>query len=337
VANPAYNIVAGNNGVMVPLTKSSMTNASSYGIETGEDGSLFTDGLIGTVLAYDSGAQGWSTSYRVFPGWWDNDFAVGIADPHLVVSSAGVVWPGAKIEGTEHVDGIMNTPKGNPKTITIGVKDKDVAEYTAATILNVTFVTWLEQGSGAAVPGDSIRLGTIGSGQQMMAYRGTIKFDLQNYDAWGLGNEVHTIIKDENGGLKAYYLNNWSWVIDDVTFAAKLVGLAPLNAASGPALELNILSSIEDSALPTVTKLHQNYPNPFNPTTTIKFDLASNSNVKLNVYNYNGQLVKSLVNGQMNAGYHSVNFDASNLSAGVYYYTMEAANKTMTSKMVLVK
>jgi len=89
--------------------------------------------------------------------------------------------------------------------------------------------------------------------------------------------------------------------------------------------------------LPTETKLYQNYPNPFNPTTAIKFDLATAGNVRLNVYNYNGQLVRSLVDGQMDAGYHSVNFDASSLSAGVYYYTMETAEKAMTQKMVLVK
>ena len=83
--------------------------------------------------------------------------------------------------------------------------------------------------------------------------------------------------------------------------------------------------------------LYEVITNPFNPTTTIKFDLSSDSVVKLNVYNYNGQLVKSLVDGSMKAGFHTVNFDASNLCAGVYYYTMETANKSMTQKMVLVK
>jgi flagellar hook assembly protein FlgD len=89
--------------------------------------------------------------------------------------------------------------------------------------------------------------------------------------------------------------------------------------------------------VPAETKLHQNYPNPFNPTTTIKFDLNSDSVVKLNVYNYNGQLVRSLVDGSMNAGLHTVEFDASDLCAGVYYYTMEAGNSLMANKMVLVK
>ncbi|MBN2788902.1 MAG: T9SS type A sorting domain-containing protein, partial [Candidatus Delongbacteria bacterium] len=96
------------------------------------------------------------------------------------------------------------------------------------------------------------------------------------------------------------------------------------------------VSSI-DGNMPLETKLEQNYPNPFNPTTAINFSLATAGNVQMNVYNFSGQLVNSLVDGQMSAGYHTVNFDASNLSAGVYYYTLEADNKVMTNKMVLVK
>ncbi|NOR45095.1 MAG: T9SS type A sorting domain-containing protein, partial [Candidatus Delongbacteria bacterium] len=92
-----------------------------------------------------------------------------------------------------------------------------------------------------------------------------------------------------------------------------------------------------DGNMPLETSLEQNYPNPFNPTTTINFSIVEAGNVAMNVYNFSGQLVSSLVNGTMSAGFHTVNFDASNLSAGVYYYTLEADNMTMSNKMILVK
>nr|MDA3884103.1 T9SS type A sorting domain-containing protein [Candidatus Delongbacteria bacterium] len=92
-----------------------------------------------------------------------------------------------------------------------------------------------------------------------------------------------------------------------------------------------------DGNMPLETSLEQNYPNPFNPTTTINFSIAEAGNVSLNVYNFSGQLISSMVNGTMSAGYHTVNFDASNLSAGVYYYTLGANNMTMSHKMILVK
>jgi hypothetical protein len=338
VVNPAYNIVAGDNAVIVPLTKSSMTNASSYGIETGEDGGTFTDGYIGAVNKFDSGIQKWSQAARMWAGYWDNDFTIGIADPHLVNSSGVVVWPGAKIEGVPHVDQVAPAPKGGLKIITIGVKNHLVQEYVAATIPKVTYKCWLEQGAGAAITLlDTLRKGASAACvTKMMSYRGVMQVDLQEFDVWGMDNIVHILIRDENEA-KGLWETTWDWTVNDVSTAPKLVGLDPLNAATGFALNVATLSSIEDSTLPSVTKLHQNYPNPFNPTTTIKFDLSSDSVVKLNVYNYNGQLVRSLVDGSMKAGFHTVNFDASNLSAGVYYYTMNAGNKTMTSKMVLVK
>jgi len=235
---------------------------------------------------------------------------------------------------------VMFVYAGNLKVITIGVQDRYGNEYVAATIPNVTYKCWLEQGTGAAITvGDTTRVGDSAANvTKMLSYRGVIQTDLQLFDVWGLNNIANVLIKDENEGLKTYYDVFWSWIIDDTSTAPKIVGLAPLNAASGAALLIsNPVNSIEGDNVPLETKLHQNYPNPFNPTTTIKYDLSSYSVVKLNVYNYNGQLVKSLVDGSMKAGFHTVNFDASNLCAGIYYYTMETANKTMTQKMVIVK
>ena len=83
--------------------------------------------------------------------------------------------------------------------------------------------------------------------------------------------------------------------------------------------------------------LYQNYPNPFNPATTIKFALPIDSRVKLNVYNTLGQLVETLVDREMESGYHEVNFDAARLSSGVYLYQLQTGNYISTQKMLLLK
>jgi hypothetical protein len=92
------------------------------------------------------------------------------------------------------------------------------------------------------------------------------------------------------------------------------------------------------AAVITEYALHQNYPNPFNPSTNLVFDVVSENNVNLTVYNAMGQEVATVVNGVVNAGRHSVSFDASNLTSGLYFYTVKIGNEfTATKKMLLVK
>ncbi|MCB9367404.1 MAG: T9SS type A sorting domain-containing protein, partial [Calditrichaeota bacterium] len=93
-----------------------------------------------------------------------------------------------------------------------------------------------------------------------------------------------------------------------------------------------------DAALITEYALHQNYPNPFNPSTNLVYDVVSDNNVNLTVYNAMGQEVATLVNGLQSAGRHTVSFDASNLTSGLYFYTVKIGNEfTATKKMLLVK
>lgn len=83
--------------------------------------------------------------------------------------------------------------------------------------------------------------------------------------------------------------------------------------------------------------LEQNYPNPFNPTTQIRFSLGQPVHATLTVYDVMGRVVATLVDQPMSAGTHSAVFNASNLSSGVYIYTLRAGEFTQTNKMLLVK
>jgi hypothetical protein len=88
---------------------------------------------------------------------------------------------------------------------------------------------------------------------------------------------------------------------------------------------------------PTEFRLWQNYPNPFNPSTTIRYGLPHKSVVQLTVYNTLGQQVATLVQGDQEAGYHEVNFDASGLSSGVYFYRLHAGTYVETRKLLLLR
>lgn len=97
-------------------------------------------------------------------------------------------------------------------------------------------------------------------------------------------------------------------------------------------------STIEpESQINQSFRLEQNYPNPFNPITTIEFYLPVSENITLEVFNSSGQLVKTLVNGQKEAGQHNVSFDGTNLASGLYYYQLSSSSFLQTQKMLLVK
>jgi hypothetical protein len=84
--------------------------------------------------------------------------------------------------------------------------------------------------------------------------------------------------------------------------------------------------------------LEQNSPNPFHDITSISFEITGNNeNVTLKIFDSNGMLVSTILDGRMKKGKHQVNFDAGGYRSGVYFYTLQAGNAVMTRKMVLVK
>jgi len=97
--------------------------------------------------------------------------------------------------------------------------------------------------------------------------------------------------------------------------------------------------SIDDTGigLPGQFTLFQNYPNPFNPSTIIRFHIATEARVTLNIYDLTGRSIAQLLDQRMRAGEHSATFDAAGLTSGIYLYRIRADGWTATQKMVLIK
>ncbi len=101
--------------------------------------------------------------------------------------------------------------------------------------------------------------------------------------------------------------------------------------------EIQVGISTVNSSFPNGFSLSQNYPNPFNPTTKINFSLPKAGKVKLAVYNSAGKEVAILTNQNLSVGSYVFDFDATNLTSGVYFYTLQTENFKQTKRMVLLK
>jgi ligand-binding sensor domain-containing protein/surface antigen len=93
----------------------------------------------------------------------------------------------------------------------------------------------------------------------------------------------------------------------------------------------------KSNEIPTNFALYQNYPNPFNPSTTIEFDIPERTNVKLIVYDILGREVETLIDKELEPGKYKINYTATNLPSGVYFYTLRTPKFTKTNKMLLIK
>jgi hypothetical protein len=135
-------------------------------------------------------------------------------------------------------------------------------------------------------------------------------------------------------------------VTPGVTYYYKLSALDFSGNESDYSAEVSALISgigEEDGPeIPDTYVLAQNYPNPFNPTTTIKFGLPEQSEIKIVIYNILGKPVRTLAKGSFAEGYHSLNWNGKNhlgnqVGAGTYIYRLETKSTSVTKKMILIK
>lgn len=97
------------------------------------------------------------------------------------------------------------------------------------------------------------------------------------------------------------------------------------------------VEEIENGLKPDEYSLEQNYPNPFNPSTKIEFSVPESGNVSLQIYNLLGERVANLVNGYLNSGTYSAEWNAEALASGTYIYQINSGNYSETKKMILLK
>jgi photosystem II stability/assembly factor-like uncharacterized protein len=149
------------------------------------------------------------------------------------------------------------------------------------------------------------------------------------------------ISKTNNGGLNwsgsqvpniFYQLLSINFINENTGWVAGSLGDI-FKTTSGNTIGINPVSN----EIPKSFSLYQNYPNPFNPTTKISFDLPKSSFVELTIYDVTGRQISILVNEQLSAGKYIMDFNASNLPSGVYFYQIKSGSYTNTKKMVLIK
>jgi len=109
------------------------------------------------------------------------------------------------------------------------------------------------------------------------------------------------------------------------------------NRRTGSQVDVPMSIDRKDDQIPTEFHLFQNYPNPFNPKTVIKFSLPERSSVSVTVYNVLGEIVTTLLNNQLEAGFHSMKIDAASLSSGIYFYVIKTDKNFEVKKMILLK
>jgi hypothetical protein len=96
-------------------------------------------------------------------------------------------------------------------------------------------------------------------------------------------------------------------------------------------------AGVEELPVPKEFVLYPAYPNPFNPTTTIRYDIAKDSHVTMNIYDVTGRLVETLVNMTLPAGYHSHTWQPQNLASGLYIVRLKAGQKIFNQKITFIK
>ncbi len=326
---PQYNLVTTNYGtsdmnlIMVPLEKYELKTAG-YGI--GND-----IGSCNQVTRWDPTVQASRvTMLDQYGSNWQWDYSVKIADPIFVNMTGVVAWPYGSKSAGNNIAKRSIAEVNLPKVVYHTVVNSSQDPFDFNNDCPLAFKAWV---SGREE--DILTDKSFGCGFEQISTFSAVYINLGNFkEKWNNGDVLNIEVIDQE--VKGNWKKGKGLFTVDGSIDASFRGFEPLVKDSGMPIILNTVVS-EDELLPYETALFQNYPNPFNPETVISFSLRDDCDVKLKVFNYNGQITKELVNGKKEKGYHNIKFNADMLSSGVYFYSLEADGKKLIKKMVLVR
>jgi hypothetical protein len=221
-----------------------------------------------------------------------------------------------------------------------GVSARNVARFNTQTN------TWSSLGTGSsngvdsvvlalAVVGNEVVVGGVFTSAGGVSANGVARFNTQTntWSTLGTGSSNGVSIGGVSGNVTALAVSgNEVYVGGEFTLAG---GIASTFIARWIGGATNVEPISID--MPSTYLLQQNYPNPFNPSTTILFSIPTSEFVTLKVYDLLGREIATLVNENLSAGSYSYNFDAKNLTSGVYLYKLQAGKYSETKKMLLSK
>ena len=232
---------------------------------------------------------------------------------------------------------------------------QSIIEYQAGTTIEVT--------AGADICADNITINGTYTGDGTKC-NGPLPVELSSFTANISGGVVNLIWKTEtevnnfgfeiergagnfqspsskfekigfiNGNGNSNSPKEYSFIDKDLTGGSKFLYRLRQIDNDGQFEYSNI---VEVEFIPNMFELSQNYPNPFNPSTTIKFSLPVQTQLRINLYNMLGEQVASIAEEMYEAGYYKITFDAEGLSSGTYIYRLESNNFTETKKMILIR
>jgi hypothetical protein len=302
-------------GYAVYVTNPSAINTSDYNslFSQGSNLGLWDNTDYTDLAGYQSASSHEANSVSVNPGYY--------SETDLHVTTAALDNLGMALAGvTEDIDGQLR----DATTPDIGADEFD-GSNTAPILLNSIADYSFDENSGPQTLADDLNF----------VFTDQDNGDSLRFEAKSDNPRIIPAVAGDS--LMVSASANYSGEGKVIVYGIDQWGLSATDTVHVTVEDVTALGDLTMEAIPDHFILEQNYPNPFNPVTTIRFGLPEATEVRIEVFNVIGQRVALLVDGYQAAGFHTVTFNASEFSSGLYFYRISSEGFQAIKRMMLVK